>query len=74
MRPEFNLLAGSSKFALNPAIGNFRRRIQILQTIGNEADSVKLPIPKGEKLNNHRLKTVGLNEGLKVRIRVKDPL
>ncbi len=39
---------------LNPAIGNFagdarhqeRRRIRILQALDNEADSVKLAIPK----------------------------
>jgi len=41
---------------LNPAIGKFigdarhqgRRRINILQALDNEADSVKLPIPQGE--------------------------
>ncbi|BCL60123.1 hypothetical protein DGMP_08160 [Desulfomarina profundi] len=41
---------------LNPAIGKFfgdarhqgRRRINILQALDNEADSMKLPIPQGK--------------------------
>ncbi len=45
-------------FYLNPATGNFagdtryqgRRRMRILQALDNEADSVKLPIPAGEKM------------------------
>ncbi|HFQ90959.1 MAG TPA: hypothetical protein ENK27_12875 [Desulfobulbus sp.] len=52
---------------LNPAIGNFagdarhqgRRRIRILQALDNEADSVKLPSPKGEKMKKKILHPIG---------------
>ena len=57
IKNSYNLDGFVKKLNLNPAIDKFtgdarhqwRRRINILQAIDNEADSVKLPIPKGKE-------------------------
>ena len=57
----------SCEIILNPAIGKFtgdarhqgRRRINILQALDNEADSVKLPIPQGKKIEKKAIHPTG---------------